>query len=123
MEDTKIGPAKTLLIENSGFDQVVIAAGESAEDITVRDSTLVLRDILSAGESTLLDIERSAVNAYGQSDGVTNIPVTNITLTGCRVTNGAWEQSGPFKSIQDIKNVSGIGESTFNKLSPYITVD
>ena len=33
------------------------------------------------------------------------------------------EQSGPFKSIQDIKNVSGIGESTFNKLSPYITVD
>ena len=26
-------------------------------------------------------------------------------------------------TIEDIKNVSGIGESTFNKLSPYITVD
>ena len=30
--------------------------------------------------------------------------------------------NGPFGDVQDIKNVSGIGESTFSKLSPYITV-
>ena len=32
------------------------------------------------------------------------------------------DTNGPFGDVQDIKNVSGIGESTFSKLSPYITV-
>jgi len=32
------------------------------------------------------------------------------------------EQSGLFKSIEDIKKVKGIGEATFKKLAPHITV-
>ena len=32
------------------------------------------------------------------------------------------DTNGPFGDVQDIKKVSGIGESTFAKLSPYITV-
>ena len=32
------------------------------------------------------------------------------------------EQNGPFKSIEDIKNVSGIGESLFAKIKDYITL-
>ena len=33
------------------------------------------------------------------------------------------EQNGPFKVIEDIKNVSGIGEKTFEGLKDFITVD
>ncbi|WP_188615103.1 helix-hairpin-helix domain-containing protein [Lysinibacillus alkalisoli] len=32
------------------------------------------------------------------------------------------EQQGAYQTIEDIKNVSGIGEKTFDKLSEYITV-
>jgi competence protein ComEA len=32
------------------------------------------------------------------------------------------EKNGPFKSTNDIKNVSGIGESTYNNISNLITV-
>lgn len=30
---------------------------------------------------------------------------------------------GPFKTIEEIKNVSGIGESTFENIKPYITIE
>lgn len=33
------------------------------------------------------------------------------------------ETSGPFKSIEDIKSISGIGEKTFEKLKEKITID
>ena len=32
------------------------------------------------------------------------------------------EQNGKFKSVEDIKNVSGIGDKTFENMRPYITV-
>lgn len=32
------------------------------------------------------------------------------------------EQNGEFKKIEDIMNVSGIGEGKFNKMKDYITV-
>jgi len=32
------------------------------------------------------------------------------------------EQNGPFKTIEDIKKVSGIGDATFLKIRDYITV-
>ena len=32
------------------------------------------------------------------------------------------EENGLFKSIEDIKNVSGIGDSLFEKIKDYITV-
>jgi competence protein ComEA len=33
------------------------------------------------------------------------------------------QQNGPFKSIEEIKNVKGIGEVTFNRIKDYITAD
>ncbi|WP_127058679.1 helix-hairpin-helix domain-containing protein [Veillonella ratti] len=32
------------------------------------------------------------------------------------------EQSGPFKAIEDLKKVKGIGDATFKKLAPHITI-
>lgn len=33
------------------------------------------------------------------------------------------EQNGPFNKVDDIINVSGIGDATLNKIRPYITVE
>lgn len=33
------------------------------------------------------------------------------------------QAKGPFKKIEDIMNVSGIGQKTFDRIRPYITVD
>ncbi|MCR4440187.1 MAG: ComEA family DNA-binding protein [bacterium] len=33
------------------------------------------------------------------------------------------QQHGPFRSIEDIKQVRGIGERTFAKIRPYLTID
>ena len=32
------------------------------------------------------------------------------------------EANGPFSSIEEIKNVSGIGDKTYEKLRPYLTI-
>ncbi|MDF0245937.1 helix-hairpin-helix domain-containing protein, partial [Staphylococcus pseudintermedius] len=32
------------------------------------------------------------------------------------------EENGPFQSVEDLKNVKGIGEKTFEKLKNYLTV-
>jgi len=32
------------------------------------------------------------------------------------------EENGPFRSAEDIKNVSGIGEKTFEKIAGHISV-
>lgn len=32
-------------------------------------------------------------------------------------------QNGPFNSVDDLINVSGIGEATLNKIRPYVTVE
>ncbi|MBC7185820.1 MAG: ComEA family DNA-binding protein [Calditrichaeota bacterium] len=33
------------------------------------------------------------------------------------------EEHGPFRNIEDIKQVRGIGERTFAKIRPYLTID
>jgi competence protein ComEA len=32
------------------------------------------------------------------------------------------QKSGPFKSVQELMNVKGVGEKNFEKLQPYLTV-
>ena len=34
----------------------------------------------------------------------------------------SYREKTPFTSIEDIKNVSGIGDSTYNEIKDYITV-
>jgi competence protein ComEA len=36
----------------------------------------------------------------------------------------AWrEEHGPFRRVEDLIKVKGIGEKTFQKLRPYVTVE
>ena len=79
----------------------------------------------SAGSGT------GPVGYSGSSDGRININTADVTaltsITGIGPTRAEAiiayrEQNGAFGSIEDIKNVSGIGDSTFNKMKDEITV-
>ncbi|MBQ1389172.1 MAG: leucine-rich repeat protein [Clostridia bacterium] len=87
---------KFMTIEDTTFDYVVVTAPEDCEDITFRNSNIQLNGKFSAGTNTKLNIISTKFNAYGQSDGVTNIPVENITLDGCKIKQGDWTQRGYF---------------------------
>lgn len=90
---------KNITVENSKFDYVTVSAPEDAETISFKDSDIQLSGKLTAGENTKLSIDKTTFKAYGQSDGVTNIPAENITLTGCEIFQGAWDQRGYFSII------------------------
>lgn len=73
----------------------------------------------------------AGASASGASDGRINIntadasALTSITGIGparAEAIIAYREQNGAFGSIEDIRNVSGIGDSTFNKLKDEITV-
>lgn len=77
----------------------------------------------SAGESVLEDED--------VKDGKININTADIDLL--QTINGVGEslaskiidyrkQNGKFKSVEDLKNVSGIGEKKFESLKEYIVV-
>ena len=68
----------------------------------------------------------------GQPDGLVNINTAGVdelkTLSGIGDSRASdivayREANGPFGSIEEIMNVSGIGESIFNKIKPYITTE
>ncbi len=75
--------------------------------------------------------ELNSVSESGSTDGLININTADeselMTLTGigegkARAIISYREEHGNFKSIEEIKNVSGIGDATFNKFKDSITV-
>ena len=68
----------------------------------------------SASSSALININTADSSALQQISGVG--PVTADKIIEYRTQNGA------FQSIEDIKNVSGIGDKTFEKMKDMITV-
>lgn len=59
------------------------------------------------------------INAASDSE-LTSIP--GIGQTKASAITAYREQHGAFKSIEDIKNVSGIGDATFERIKDYITI-
>ncbi|UQD52817.1 hypothetical protein C0971_12805 [Bacillus methanolicus] len=66
------------------------------------------------GESTLVNINRADSSELETLPGIG--PSKSAAIIEYR------EKNGPFKTIEDIKNISGIGEKTFEKLKDLITV-
>ena len=95
---------KNMTIRNTTFDYVTVTAPEGCEKITFKDSTIQLSGKMTADENTKLTIDNTIFNAYGQSDGVTNISENNITLIDCEIKQGAWTQRGYF-SIGELSPV------------------
>lgn len=69
---------------------------------------------VSEKESTLININQATVEQLTQLPGIGDSKALAI------ITHR--EENGGFKSVEDIKNVSGIGDATFANLKDMITV-
>lgn len=96
-------------------EEVANAAAESGQ-IQSFDAgeAFVSTDAGSSGSGGLININLAT------SDELTSIPGIG-TVTAGKIVNYR-EQHGSFKTIEDIKNVSGIKDKLFSKIRDYITV-
>ena len=115
-EDTSITTSgESFTIEKSDIERTSLEISDETKALTIKDSSIHIDGVLTAPEGTKLSIVNSSVEAWGQEEGVTNIPESSITLTDCRITDGAWDKSGYFKIMT---------ESEINEQNPeeYIAV-
>ena len=71
--------------------------------------------------SNTIDSENSLININTASLSDL-ISLTNIGDAKARNIIKYREEHGSFKTIEEIKNVSGIGDDVFNKIKAFITV-
>ena len=108
-------PNDSDLKENSNFEYITMSSGDGKNDNV---------------------FESTSSKPIAESNGFNNIKTVNINTatqteletlpgigpsTALKIINYRTE-NGKFKSIEDIKNVSGIGDSKFDTLKKYITV-
>lgn len=104
-------------------DQMVIYVPKKGETVDSATEALVVdAQVLEIGDKSELETENDLVN-------INTADATDLqTLSGIgekRATDimNYREANGPFKTIDDLDQVSGIGEKTMEKLRPLITVD
>lgn len=131
---------KKMSINDRMVDVIEIAGGFTAEadqkqiNLAQKLEDQMLIIIPEIGEEPL--VQNAAVSTPGQIDsdqaGLVNINSADrsllMTLHGigeakAQAIINYREEHGSFQTIEEIKNVSGIGEGTFSKLKEYITVD
>src|SRR5699024_7915048 len=95
-------------------DQMVIYVPKVGEEIPTEHS--VSQDNMNNADSDTakIDINRAEKEALMTLNGIGNSKAENIISYR--------EENGLFETIEDIKNVSGIGEATFNNLKDSIIV-
>ena len=81
---------------------------------TEKDNWVASRGSDGEQDSTLVNINTADAETLKTLPGIGDSKAKDIISYR--------DSNGPFGDVQDIKNVSGIGESTFEKLKPYITV-
>lgn len=97
------------------------------------DSTEVSREIIVSSTSAT-DLSANSVST-STDDVSVSFPVNLNTATyeELKAVNGIGEQRayqiiayresvGNFKSVEEIKNIKGIGDATYQKIAPYLTV-
>lgn len=102
-------------------DEMVIYIPKKGEDVS---------DQIASIQSQTTTTSNSTTSSFS-NNGLVNINTANetelTTLSGIGPSKAQAiisyrEENGPFKSIDEIKNVSGIGEKTYEKLKDSITV-
>ena len=143
-----INPGVYELDMNSRLCDAVLAAGGFTEDADEDYDNLAkyLEDgcqykILSKTETELLMENEENITdgehtekekSHYNNDGILNINLATkeelMTLDGIGESKAAKiidyrNENGSFKSIEDLKQISGIGNNIFSKISSYITVE
>lgn len=125
------------LKEDSIIDDLIVAAGGLKENANTSKINRAeqLQDhqsiYIPSNEETQNSIEETVSEVNNQSDSnLININSASVSelddLPGIGPSKAQAiityrEENGPFKSIEEIKNVSGIGQSSFEKIKDLIT--
>ena len=135
-----VNEPKVVCIEGgSRVFEAIAAAGGLSKDADTLDINLAAE--LTDGEKLYVprngdtDVERSKVSSHSVSSSVQNdmVNINNANTQQLQTLKGVGpamaqkiidyrNENGPFKTIDDLKNVSGIGEKTFDKLKEKISV-
>ncbi len=108
---------------------------DSADDTDINQAAL-LEDgqklyVYTIEETEALKLEQREIEEQAASDGLVNINTATLseltTLPGIGQTKANQiiayrESNGNFSSIEDIKNVSGIGDGIFNQINSLIKI-
>lgn len=104
-------------------DQMVVYVPKVGEEINPSTKTLVMDsqmtesniDNQETAQSELVNINTADATALQTLSGIGEKRATDIIAYR--------EANGPFSRIEDLEQVSGIGEKTLEKLKPFITVN
>ena len=91
-------------------DEMVIIVPSNSENTNVSNNTITQ----NTKNSCLVNINTATTKELLSITGIGESKASNIIKYR--------EENGNFSSIEDIKNVSGIGDSLFEKIKKYITV-
>lgn len=100
-----------------GWDDIMAAKSSNGDTLSFSYITSSKSD--SADDSQNVT-KRVNINTAAESE-LDELP--GIGLTRARAIIEYRNENGAFKSIADIKNVSGIGDGVFEEIKDYITVD
>ena len=110
--------------------------GITAAFLCVLLGIFIGRNYLSGTNLNIQDGQTPSVSPTGQSEPLVDgkIDINTATIAQLDMLPGIGEviaqrildyreENGPFATIEDIKNVSGIGEKKFEQIKEYIKVD
>lgn len=109
-------------------DEMVIYIPKKGEDVAEQLQALQSpTSIVTSGSSSNAGNTSSSSSANKVNINTANeTELTSLSGIGpakAKAIVSYREENGPFKSVEDIKNVSGIGDKTFEKLKDSITVN
>ena len=104
-------------------DQMVIYVPKKGETVDSATEALVVdSQVLEIGDKSELETENDLVN-INTADVIQLQTLSGIGEKRATDIMNYREANGPFKTIDDLDQVSGIGEKTMEKLRPLITVN
>ena len=111
-------PSKDELKKNPNFEYITSGSGDGAND-KLNGSDVLSSSIGSSKGNSLSKIDMVNINTATQTE-LETLPGIGPSLA-LKIINYR-NENGKFSSIEDIKNVNGIGESKFNDIKIYIVV-
>ena len=113
-------PNNTDLKNNENFEYITMSSGDEKNDAnTGNSSTTITSESSSSNNESAFKISIVNINTATQTE-LETLPGIGPSLA-LRIVNYR-KENGKFSSIEDIKNVSGIGEAKYEDIKNYIKI-
>ena len=113
-------PNNTDLKNNENFEYITMSSGDEKNDAnTGNSSTTITSENSSSNNESAFKISIVNINTATQTE-LETLPGIGPSLA-LRIVNYR-KENGKFSSIEDIKNVSGIGEAKYEDIKKYIKI-